>query len=113
LPGITEEQDSRAVTYHHLLLRSHCDLMANGAPSESLYPGTEALKAVPPSAHAEIRRLVPNIDSPASAPAFARFVPNGHRQHSLINRHKKNGQPLLSGAYAARLPGAADSAPAA
>ncbi|WP_296422810.1 Hint domain-containing protein [Yoonia sp.] len=37
----------KAVTYHHLLLSVHAVIYANGVPSESLYPGEQALDALP------------------------------------------------------------------
>lgn len=44
LPGITTAPP-QAVTYLHLLFDRHEVVFANGAPSESLYPGPVALKS--------------------------------------------------------------------
>ncbi|NUB46616.1 Hint domain-containing protein [Fertoebacter nigrum] len=40
------DRDLRQVTYYHILCRRHVILMANGLPSESLYPGPVAKDAI-------------------------------------------------------------------
>ncbi len=63
----------RAVTYHHLLLPQHGVVLANGAPSESLYPGSFALAGFDPAARAELFDLFPGLAPilTAKAPALA------------------------------------------
>ncbi len=62
-----------AVTYHHLLLPQHGVVLANGAPSESLYPGRFALAGFDPVARAELFELFPGLIPilTAEAPALA------------------------------------------
>ncbi len=57
LPGICEER-RRTVTYIHLLFDRHEIVLAEGAPSESLYPGT-LLYEEDPALRAEIEALFP------------------------------------------------------
>ena len=49
----------RGVTYHHLLLPRHALIFANGALSESLYPGRFALSGFDDAAKAELFDLFP------------------------------------------------------
>ncbi len=44
LPGVRVARGMRAVTYHHLLLPRHAVLWADGARTESFYPGPEAMR---------------------------------------------------------------------
>ncbi len=47
----------KTVTYYHLLLDQHHLVRSNGAWSESLYPGAETCKALPPDQCAELAEL--------------------------------------------------------
>lgn len=51
----------REVTYHHLLLPRHAVIVANGAATESFYPGSEALKMFPWLAVRQLRALLPGL----------------------------------------------------
>ncbi|MEJ1998774.1 MAG: Hint domain-containing protein [Maritimibacter sp.] len=51
----------RGVTYHHLLLPRHAVLLANGAPSESLYPGRFGLAGFDRQTKAELFDLFPGL----------------------------------------------------
>jgi hypothetical protein len=54
--------DPRAeIEYFHFLFDAHHIVWAEACPTESLFPGTEALKAVDPEAHAEIVELFPEL----------------------------------------------------
>ncbi len=69
----------REVTYLHLMFDQHQIVFANGAASESFYPGKFALAAVAPAARREIFALFPRLDvseAQASYGASAReFAP--------------------------------------
>jgi hypothetical protein len=52
----------REVTYLHLMFDQHQIVFANGAASESFYPGKFALAAVAPAARREIFALFPRLD---------------------------------------------------
>ncbi|MEM9436667.1 MAG: Hint domain-containing protein [Pseudomonadota bacterium] len=81
----------KGFSYHHLVFDTHQIVFANGAPSESFFPGPEALKALPEAARAEFETLFPD----ASAQALARPVPHRRRQKQLVTRLQANGKQLL------------------
>lgn len=49
------------VVYIHLVFEQHQIIFANGRPSESLYPGTQALKTMAPDALEEFKALFPDM----------------------------------------------------
>ena len=51
----------RQVRYIHLLFEEHQVIFANGAPSESFFPGVEAFKMLAPAAKAEMQALFPDL----------------------------------------------------
>ena len=96
LPGIFVDEESAPVDYYHLLFDRHEVVLAEGTPSESLFTGPEALKAVTPAAQAEILALFPELGSAggvAATPACP--IPLGRMQKQLIARHAKHQRPLL------------------
>jgi Ca2+-binding RTX toxin-like protein len=58
----------RTVTYHHLLLPMHSIVLANGALTESLYPGSFALSGFDRAAKAELFGLFPALETVLCAP---------------------------------------------
>ena len=58
LPGVDIDCDLHEVTYHHLLFNDHEVILAEGAPSESLFLGPETLKTLPDEAKAEITDIL-------------------------------------------------------
>ncbi|SMR82435.1 Hint domain-containing protein [Aliiroseovarius halocynthiae] len=105
LPGIFVDTDHGDVEYFHLLFDRHEVIIAEGAPSESLYTGPEALKAVSPEAREELLAIFPELmdQTDSLVPAFQ--VPSGKRQRKLVLRHSKNGIKLIDGTSAADLSG--------
>ncbi|WP_299988473.1 Hint domain-containing protein [uncultured Ruegeria sp.] len=97
LPGIFVDQDGESVEYFHLLFDQHKVIYAEGAPSESLFTGPEALKAISPEARSEILSIFPELAEFEYAPKPARPIPSAKLQQQLITRHIKNGKSLLSG----------------
>ena len=51
----------RAVTYHHLLFERHEVIFSNGVPSESFYPGPQAVRSLTRSDRASLLRLMPAL----------------------------------------------------
>ena len=51
----------RKVTYIHLMFDAHQIVFANGAPSESLYPGPLALRGLSNQARTELRAIFPDL----------------------------------------------------
>ena len=95
LPGIFVDQSVSEVTYFHLLFDQHEVIIAEGAPTESLFTGPEALKSVSKDAREEILMLFPQINQLGYFPQPARFIPPGKLQKQAVARHKKNEQPVL------------------
>lgn len=100
LPGIELEPVSDSVEYFHLIFDAHETVLAEGAPSESLYLGPEALKTIPAVAMTELRLLFPWLAAPCARPEPSRPIPEIGRQKQLVARHRKNARPLLEN-YAA------------
>lgn len=95
LDGIDPVEDASGVTYVHFLLERHEIVFANGAETESLYTGTEALKSVPQDAADEILSLFPDLKD-GVIPEPARDLIKGARGRQLAKRHAKNAVPLFA-----------------
>lgn len=69
---VTVEPVTRA-DYFHILLEDHEILLAEGAKTESLYPGEEALKGLSPDARAELHAIFADIpwEGALSRPALS------------------------------------------
>ncbi|MEX0328649.1 MAG: Hint domain-containing protein [Ruegeria sp.] len=94
LPGIYIDDEITEVTYHHLIFDQHVIVQAEGAPSESLFTGPQALASIPDEARQELALLFPDIvDEAATNPAC--YIPDGRRQKKLIARHASNQKPLF------------------
>lgn len=92
-PGIDVTRGDCAVTYVHLLFDRHEILLSNGAETESLFPGPQALKSMGEAAE-ELFALFPQLrDLDLTFPA-ARRVVAGHKARQLVRRHIANHKPL-------------------
>lgn len=89
LPGIQVTAPPEGVTYFHLLFDRHEIVMSNGAWSESLYTGPEALKSVSDAARREIMALFPDL-AQGTAPAPARRLLTGREAQQLAERQLRN-----------------------
>ncbi len=93
--GIDILTDAPGVTYVHLMFDAHEILVSNGAETESLYPGPQALLALGDAAH-EILTLFPHLrDAVDTFPGARPFVA-GKKARQLASRHAANQQPLAS-----------------
>lgn len=96
LDGVDIETDAMSVTYHHFLFDRHEVVFSNGAPTESLFTGREALKSVGSSARKEIAELFPEIPMDNFDPRPARLVPKkGKMMLQMARRLKKNKKPVI------------------
>ena len=87
----------KGVEYFHLLFDHHEIIWANGALTESLFTGPQALKSLSPEARAEIETLFPEICDPDYIPHCARCIPQkGKHIKDLVRRHKKHNRPIYS-----------------
>lgn len=95
IEGISPATDLAGVTYVHLLFDRHEVIFANGAPTELLYAGAEALKSLPAAAHEEIFALFPELAEPPLELPAARLLVKGPRARRLARRHTANIKPVL------------------
>ena len=72
------------VTYVHIAFDDHQIVIAEGIPSESFFPGAEALSALDQAARDEILTLFPEWRCPAHRPKAARQVVTMNEARSLI-----------------------------
>ena len=94
LDGIDVAQDLSEVVYIHFLFDDHQIVFSNGAETESLLVGPEALKSVGIAARAEILALFPELADHAAAPA--RTLTSGRMARKLAVRHLQNERPLVN-----------------
>lgn len=99
LPGIFIDKTARNVEYFHLLFDKHEVIFAEGAPTESLFTGPEALRSISSQALDEILTLFPELAALDYAPKPARYIPSGKLQKKLIARHLKNNKSLTRMAH--------------
>ena len=64
VPGVRIAHGKREVTYVHLFFAQHQIIFAEGAPSESFYPGPNALRMLSPDARSELARFLPELQAP-------------------------------------------------
>lgn len=96
LPGVEIVQDLTEVTYWHLLFDNHEIVTSNGALTESLLPGPQAIKSLSPEAAEEIRTIFPELFAAGFDPAAAREkVAHRAKLQRLFDRHAKNAKPLF------------------
>jgi hypothetical protein len=94
-PGIYVDESVKEVEYFHLLFDQHEVIFVEGAPTESLYTGPEALASISQEARDEIHLIFPDIAALDYKPEPARELPCGKMQKKLVARHLKNKKPLL------------------
>ncbi len=68
-------QDIEGVEYFHVLFDGHEIVISNGAETESLYTGKEALMGVGPAAREDIFTLFPELRDAAQTPPGAPPAP--------------------------------------
>lgn len=94
LPGVSRAEVAE-VEYFHFLFDRHELVFSDGAATESLFTGPEALKAVDPRGKAELRALFPELFvGQRAAPVPARALVRGAEARNLVRNHLKNGKPL-------------------
>lgn len=94
LEGIEVAADPESVTYVHFAFDRHEVVLSNGAETESLYPGAEALKAVGPAAREELLAIFPQLRTAGAVPP-ARVLAGGRQGRSLAQRHQRNARALV------------------
>ena len=89
LRGVETATDIATVTYVHLLCSRHVIVTANGAATETLFPGPQALAALARPAREAVRALLPE-----KAPRPARPLLDGKLGRGLRARHAIRVRPL-------------------
>lgn len=95
IDGVEVETELAEVVYYHLLFDRHEVIFANGAASESLYTGAEAMEAIGSEALAEILAIFPELRVATQDAAPARPLVAGRRGRQLAARHQRNALPLM------------------
>lgn len=96
IDGVDVAEDVAGVEYFHMLFERHEVVIANGAESESLFTGPEALKMVGKAAREEIFTLFPELRLRDHAPASARPLVSGRQGRKMAMRHVQNGRALVN-----------------
>ncbi|MGD9864913.1 MAG: Hint domain-containing protein [Pseudodonghicola sp.] len=97
LDGIEVSEDLAEVTYWHFLFDAHQVVFSNGAMTESLFTGPEALRAVCPEARQEILEIFPDLDATPDAGTDAvRLLVSGRLARKLVERTARNGKLLVA-----------------
>jgi hypothetical protein len=89
LPGVEVTIPSKGVTYFHLLFDRHEIVLSNGAWSESLFTGPQALNFIDDAARREIFALFPGLAG-GQAPQPARRLLTGWEARQLADRQRCN-----------------------
>lgn len=97
LNGIEIAEDVTKVEYFHILFDRHEVIFSNGAETESLHTGPQALKTLSPAAREEIFALFPDLqnETPDAGRAPARPLITGRLGRQLALRHNRNGRDLV------------------
>ncbi|MDT1063914.1 Hint domain-containing protein [Paracoccus sp. CPCC 101403] len=96
LDGIDIATDMAEVEYFHMLFDQHEIVTSNGAETESLYPGPQALKSVGPAAVQEIYQLFPELRNLDHVPSAARQLLSGREARKLAVRLAQNHRPVVA-----------------
>ena len=95
IDGIEICKDLKAITYYHILFVEHQVVLANGAPTESLLPGPQAMVLMGNEAKSELLAIFRRLHRPVRAKKPARTIPLGKKQRKLAERHQKNALALV------------------
>lgn len=94
IDGVEIDHSNEALEYFHLLFDRHEIVCSEGAQTESLFTGPEALKSVDPAARAEILALFPDLLDTGAAWQPARRLGEGRKGRQLAKRHADNQREL-------------------
>ncbi len=96
VPGIMVDLSVSQVTYYHLMFDAHQVVDSNGAQTESLYPGPQALRAMGQAALTELQQIFPELFEHEARPAEARTFVRGPRLRQLVQLHTVGQAALFS-----------------
>ncbi len=92
-PGISRAETDQPAQYVHILLDHHAIVFAEGAPSETLFLGTQVHETLSPREISMIQSQMPGGADTRMEPA--RLFVRGRRLKRLLERHSRNNKPLL------------------
>jgi len=97
IDGIDIAHDMAEVEYFHFLFDRHEIVLSEGAETESLYTGAQALKSVGAAARAEIFAIFPELRDRAGdePPPGARPLVSGRMGRKLAVRHAQHRRALV------------------
>ncbi|WP_323715812.1 Hint domain-containing protein [Paracoccus aminovorans] len=95
IEGVDVAADMESVEYFHFLFDRHEVVHSNGAATESLYTGAQALKSVGKAAREEIFALFPQLQDADFTPEPARPMPSGRKARKLANRHLQHDRAMV------------------
>ncbi|MDF3604790.1 Hint domain-containing protein [Paracoccus sp. DMF-8] len=101
IEGIDVATDLESVEYFHMLFDRHEIVVSDGAETESLYTGAEALKSLGQAAREEIFAIFPELrrmSSDGPTPEGARVLASGRLGRKLAVRHVQNDKVLVRAA---------------
>ncbi len=99
--GIDIVADLPEVTYVHFLCSRHEVVFAEGAPSESFYPGPQAMKSMTAEVQRELLTIFPALAGyvrdgvTTHLPIPAREIVRGPAQKSMVARHVRKATEFL------------------
>ena len=86
LDGVEVAEDVTEVSYHHVLFDRHEVVFSEGAASESLFTGEQALRALGEAARTEILTLFPDLLDATPGKGARQFL-TGREGRGLAERH--------------------------
>lgn len=96
IDGIAIEENAEDLVYFHLLFDQHEIVVSEGAATESLFTGEEALRSLDPAARQEILAIFPELIDPTHESQPARTFGNTRQGRKLAHRHAVNQRSLQS-----------------
>lgn len=93
IDGVSIAHDRHIVTYIHLMFDQHEVIYAEGTPSESLYLGQEARRALSQDALEEVLTLFPELES--AEPKTMYNIPEPRQQAKIAQRLSRNDKPAI------------------
>ena len=93
--GVEIATEATEVEYFHVMFDQHEVIFANGAETESLYTGPQALKSLPAESVEEIFSIFPELKDVGYKATPARPLASGRQGRKLAMRHPSNRKPLV------------------
>lgn len=94
--GIAVDEDCAKVTYYHILFDRHEIVTSNGAETESLHTGPQAMKSLGKAALDEVHAIFPELKDPEFSRETARDLIKGRDARDLVRGLRERDQPLVS-----------------